>query len=144
MGDADSPLGTIGLIATTLYVSDLDASIAWYGEALGLEPTMVGKDGDRYASYVLGNAIVVLEPLRAALEPSPPGSESTTLNVIVDRDPVEVRDALMARGVRCGEVVTSGFVSFLMRDPDGNRFYITRPANEEARKNVADAAAGPG
>ncbi|HLX87582.1 MAG TPA: VOC family protein, partial [Acidimicrobiales bacterium] len=137
-------LGTIGLIATTLYVGDLDASIDWYRDVLGLEAAMVGKDGDRYASYVLGSAIVVLEPLRAALEPQAPGAESTTLNVIVDRDPFEVRTDLLGRGVPCSEVVTSpGFVSFLMRDPDGNRFYITRPANDDARQSVADFAAGP-
>lgn len=143
MGETGSPLGVVGLLATTLYVTDLDAAISWYGDVLGLEPAMVGMDGDRYASFVMGSAIVVLEPIGAALEPSPPGAESTTLNVIVDRDPLEVRTDLLARGVRCGEAVTSpNFVSFLMRDLDGNRFYITRPRTAEAQQHVADAAGG--
>ena len=46
---------------------------------------------------------------------------------MVDRDPAEVLADLMARGVTCGEVVHSGYVSFLMRDLDGNRFYVSRP-----------------
>ena len=127
------------MVATSLYVADLDAAIAWYGDTLGLEPMAVGKDGHRYASYSLGGAIVVLEPIEAALEPQALGNENTTLNVLVDDDPVAVREALLARGVSCTDLAISpNFVSFLMRDLDGNRFYVTRPSNEQASRAVAD------
>ena len=139
MGTPESPLGTIELMATTLYVADLDAAVAWYRESLGLEPVMAGSDAERYASYLFGAGIAVLEPLTAALEAAPPGAESTTVNVIVDRDPAEVREALLARGVRCGPLVVSPhYCSFLMRDLDGNRFYVTRGITEDARRSQAE------
>jgi catechol 2,3-dioxygenase-like lactoylglutathione lyase family enzyme len=124
---ADSPLGTIGMVAVTLYVADLDAALAWYADKFGLEPMNEGSDGHRFAAFSLGGSIVVLEPIAAALEPAARGAENTTLNVVVERDPAEVREELIGRGVACGEIVLSGFASFLVRDLDGNRFYITRP-----------------
>jgi catechol 2,3-dioxygenase-like lactoylglutathione lyase family enzyme len=134
MSDVEGPLGTVGLLAVTLYVSDLDAAIGWYGERLGLEPMSQGKDGHRFASFLIGGAIVVLEPIEAALEPKDPGSESTTLNVVTERDPAEVRAELVRRGVSCGEIVSSpNYSSFLMRDLDGNRFYVTKAHTEAAR-----------
>jgi len=138
MGESPSPLGSIQLAATSLYVADLDKSISWYKDKLGLEPMATGADGHRYASFSMGGAIVVLEPLEAALELSEPRAENTTVNLIVDRDPVEVRDDLVRRGVACGPLVSSNFVSFLIRDLDGNRFYVTRPTTEQARESVGE------
>lgn len=138
MGDTESPLGKIQLAATTFYVADLDAALGWYEEKLGLIPVSVGKDGHRYASFVLGSAILVLEPIEAALEPTKQGTENTTINLVVDADPLVVRDQLMQRDVPCGPAVVSNFISFLVRDLDGNRFYVTRPANEGAQEAVQD------
>ena len=113
----------------------------WYAEKLGLEPVSVAADGHPYAAFSMGGAVVVLEPIEAALEPAAPGAENTTLNVVVDRDPADVRAELVERGVTCGDLVVSpGFVSFLMRDLNGNRFYITRPATDEARRGVEEVA----
>jgi catechol 2,3-dioxygenase-like lactoylglutathione lyase family enzyme len=137
---SDSPLGNVGLVAVSLYVADLDAALAWYADNLGLTPMSVGSDGHRFAAFSIGGAIVVLEPIEAALEPGDLGTGNTTLNVMVDRDPVEVREELMARGVKCGELVLSNFVSFLVRDLDGNRFYISRAANDEAQRAVDEFA----
>jgi catechol-2,3-dioxygenase len=136
----ESPLGNVSLVAVTLYVSDLDKALAWYDEVLGLTPMNEGSDGHRFAAFSIGGVIVVLEPIEAALEPAPRGSENTTLNVMVDRDPVVVRDELVARGVACSDIVVSNFVSFLARDLDGNRFYISRAAHPEAQRGV-DATA---
>ncbi len=128
MSDAPSPLGKIELAATSFYVDDIDDAVRWYEEKLGLQPAMAGTDGHRYASFVLGGSFVVLEPREAALEAPEPGPEWTTVNLIVDRDPAEVRDELMGRGVPCGELVRSPhYLSFLVRDLAGNRFYVTRP-----------------
>jgi len=136
----EGPLGPVQLAATSLYVADLDAAVTWYREKLGLEPAMVGRDGDRYASYLLGGVFVVLEPVEAALEAAGPGGESTTVNVLVERDPAEVHAELVARGVTCGPIVRSpGFASFLVRDLDGNRFYVTRPHDAAARQAVEAA-----
>lgn len=134
----NSPLGNIELAATSLYVSDLDAAVSWYEEMLGLTPIAVGTDGHGYASFMMGAGIVVLEPLEAALEPAKPGQENTTVNLVVTRDPAEVRDDLLGRGVPCGPLVASpNFVSFLIRDLDGNRFYVTRPVSQQAKDSVS-------
>jgi catechol 2,3-dioxygenase-like lactoylglutathione lyase family enzyme len=140
MSSAEGPLGVVNMAATTLYVSDIDKAIDWYGDKLGLEPAMAGTDDFRYAGYLLGGVFVVLEPIEAAVEAVGPGAESTTVNVIVEKDPADVRDALMARGVACGPLGESpGFVSFLMRDLDGNRFYVTRPHSSDAQASVGRA-----
>ena len=133
----DSPLGNIELAATSFYVSDLDAAVAWYEEKLGLQPIVVGTDGHGYASFLMGAAIVVLEPFEAALELADAGGENTTINLVVSRDPAEVREDLTARGVTCGPLAPSpNFLSFLIRDLDGNRFYVTRPVSQEAKEAV--------
>ena len=144
MTESNNPLGLVHLAATTLYVRDLDAAVAWYREMLGLEPVVMGRDQHGYAAYQLGPSILVLEPVEAALEPQEPGSESATVNLVIDRDPAAVREELMRRGVTCGRIVPSpNFHSFLMRDLDGNRFYVTKPVTAEAQEQlettVADA-----
>ena len=129
-------MGRVELVATTLYVSNLPDAVSWYQDMLGLQPAAVGSDGHDYASFVMGSAIVVLEPIEAALEPTEMGRENTTVNLVVSRDPTEVRDDLIGRGVACGPLVKSNFLSFLVRDPDGNRFYITRPVSPQAEEAV--------
>lgn len=131
----NSPLGSVQLAATSLYVTDLDKAVAWYREKLGWEPMASGVDTHRYAAYLVGGTTVVLEPREAAMEPAEPGHESTTINLVVDRDPSEVRDDLIERGVSCGGLVPSpNYSSFLVRDLDGNRFYVTRPITAEAQR----------
>jgi catechol 2,3-dioxygenase-like lactoylglutathione lyase family enzyme len=128
MAADNSPLGTISMAATTLYVADLDASLEWYAEVLGLTPIMVGSDGHPYATFTLGGALVVLEPIEAAIDPTTPGAENTTINLLVDRPSAEVHADLIARGVACSDIVDSpGYCSFLFSDPDGNRFYAAQP-----------------
>jgi catechol 2,3-dioxygenase-like lactoylglutathione lyase family enzyme len=137
MSSAAGPLGEVAMIATTLYVADLDKAIEWYRDRLGLEPTTVGTDAFPFAGYLLGGAFVVLEPIEAAAEATGPGSGSTTINVVVNDDPIGIYGALSSRGVACSALGESpGYVSFLMRDLDGNRFYVTKPQNPEAQASV--------
>ena len=137
----NSPLGNVGMVAVSLYVADLDAALAWYAGTLGLAPMAIGSDGHQFAAFSVGGAIVVLEPIEAAIDPATRGAENTTLNVMVDRDPVEVRNELLERGVACSDIVESNYVSFLIRDPDGNRFYISRAATAEAQQAVETTTA---
>lgn len=140
MSSGEGPLGSVSMVATTLYVTDFDKAINWYRDKLGLEPAMAGTDGHRYAGYLLGGSFVVLEPIEAAIESVGPGAESTTVNVVIESDPAVVYDVLLARGVACtGLVESPGYVSFLLRDLDGNRFYVTRPRTSEAQESVRRA-----
>jgi catechol 2,3-dioxygenase-like lactoylglutathione lyase family enzyme len=141
MTPKSGPLGNIGLAATTLYVSNLDAAVAWYGEMLGLEPMSMGADAERYAAFLVGASILVLEPRSAAIDAAPPGAESTTVNLVVDEDPRAVHSELTRRGVVCSAVVDSPhYASFLVRDLDGNRFYVTRPVTAQAQQDLTEAA----
>jgi catechol 2,3-dioxygenase-like lactoylglutathione lyase family enzyme len=125
----DGVLAKVEMAAATFYVADLDAAVTWYADKLGLTPVSIGKDGHAYAVFQLGGTLVVLEPIEAALEPAPIGAESTTLNLVVKADAPAARSELIAKGVRCGEIVSSpGFHSFLFRDLDGNRYYFAQPA----------------
>jgi hypothetical protein len=82
-----------------------------------------------------------LEPIEAALEAAPPGSENTTINIMVSRDAREVRRELVRRGVRCSEMADSiHYSSFLIRDLDGNRFHISKPLSQRAEQEVATHA----
>lgn len=122
----------MSVAATTLYAADLDAAIRWYDQVLGLRPVMLGADGHRYATYQLGGSLLVLEPIDAAIDPASPGRESTTVNLVVDRDAAAIRADLLSRGVTCSEIVPSpNFCSFLFRDLDGNRFYAAQPVKED-------------
>jgi catechol 2,3-dioxygenase-like lactoylglutathione lyase family enzyme len=144
MAEAQGPLGEVALAATSLYVSDLDKAVAWYEDKLGLRPMTIGTDQHGYAAYAIGGAIVVLEPREAAMEAAEPGRESTTINLVVDRDPASVREDLVARGVACGALVPSpNFSSFLIRDLDGNRFYVTKPVTAEAKEALDDTSQRP-
>lgn len=141
MADGSSPLGNIGLAATTFYVSDLDAAVSWYGDVLGLEPMAVGADAERYAAFLVGASILVLEPRSAAIDPAVPGNESTTVNLVVDKDPAAVHDELTRRGASCSPILDSPhYSSFLVRDLEGNRFYVSRPVTAEALQDLSDAA----
>jgi catechol 2,3-dioxygenase-like lactoylglutathione lyase family enzyme len=142
MNVAAGSLGKISMAATTLYVSDLDNAIGWYRDKLGLEPATTGADEFRFAGYLLGGVFVVLEPLEAAAEPEGAGGGNTTVNLIVEDDPAALYDSLLARGVHCSSLGESpGFVSFLLRDLDGNRFYVTRPHSSEAQERVQSSIA---
>ena len=126
------PLGKISLAATTFYVADLDTAIDWYADVLGVQPTMTGTDGHRFAMYSFGAAVVVLEPTEAAIDPVERGAENATVNLVVDRTADDVRGDLLARNVRCSEVVPSPhYRSFLFRDLDGNRYYVAQPITQD-------------
>jgi catechol 2,3-dioxygenase-like lactoylglutathione lyase family enzyme len=142
MPEIQSPLGTVDAAVTSLYVADLDAAVRWYETVLGLLPLSVANVDDvhPHAAFHLGGSLVVLEPIEAALERAEPAAENTTINLLVRRDASQVRTELLRRGVRCSEMADSPhYSSFLMRDLDGNRFYISQPVSHEAQRDVADA-----
>ncbi|MBI2169424.1 MAG: VOC family protein [Actinobacteria bacterium] len=125
-------LGALSMAAASLYVADLDAALAWYREKLELEPIFEGKDEHRFATYQVGGFLFVLEPSQALWQGRGlTGSGAATVNLVTDRDPAELLGELRAAGVDCSDIVDSpGFSSFLFADPDGNRFYLTRPVRD--------------
>jgi catechol 2,3-dioxygenase-like lactoylglutathione lyase family enzyme len=122
-------LGPIAYAATTLYVDDLEASIAWYRRTLGLEPASVSHDEFAYARYRVGDLVFVLEPASAATDPHDSGrTGAAALNLVVQREPATIRAELLEDGVPCTDLKASPrFETFLVRDPDGHRIYVTKP-----------------
>jgi uncharacterized protein (DUF952 family)/catechol 2,3-dioxygenase-like lactoylglutathione lyase family enzyme len=122
-------LGRVVAGAVTLYVGDLDASIAWYRDLLGLEPVEVSADEFPYARFKFGQTTVVLEPAHAATDPHDSDrTGAAAVNLVVERDPAAIRTDLVDRGAVCTPLKRSpGFVTFLVRDPDGHRIYVTKP-----------------
>jgi catechol 2,3-dioxygenase-like lactoylglutathione lyase family enzyme len=120
------------MAATVLRVRDVDASVGWYREKLGLEPIHVGADGPEhpFASFSIAGSIVSLWQL-------PPGQahviEDNDTNsyvvVVMDSDLESIRSALAAKDVEVSEVRRSERNEFLwFYDLDGNRFELSRPS----------------
>lgn len=143
MGET-GPLGNLSMAADSLYVSDLDASIAWYRDTLGLVPIFEGTDEHRYATYQVGGFLFVLEPTQALWKGNGvTGSGAATINLVTDRSPADIREELAGKQVECSDIVDSpGFSSFLFTDPDGNRFYVTCPRTKKAKAEVDTAVSG--
>jgi catechol 2,3-dioxygenase-like lactoylglutathione lyase family enzyme len=121
------------MAATVLRVRDVDASVGWYREKLGLEPIHVGADGPEhpFASFSIAGSIVSLWQL-------PPGQDraidaadtSSYVVVVVNADLEPVREALAADGVTVTEVRRSAQNEFVwFYDLEGNRFELSRPAH---------------
>lgn len=127
-------LGPVIAAAVTLYVRDLDASIDWYRDVLGLEPASVSQDEFPYARYHVGGLAFVLEPAHAATDPHDSDrTGAAAVNLVVERQPAAIRAELADRGVSCTELKTSPrFETFLVRDPDGHRIYVTKPTGPRA------------
>lgn len=85
-------------LGAVIPVPDLEAAVAFFGAALGLEPTFV--DGDRWAQFDLGDQ-------RVALAGADAPADVPGLMVKV-RDVAAARDALVARGARAGPCERGG------------------------------------
>jgi catechol 2,3-dioxygenase-like lactoylglutathione lyase family enzyme len=122
----------VSYAAVTLYVDDIDVSVRWYADVLGLHPADRAADEFPYARYEVGRLALVLEPAYAATDPvDSDRTGAAALNLVVDRDPADIRNGLVAQGVDCTEIHESPkFATFLLRDPDGHRLYVTRPRRD--------------
>lgn len=105
----------------TILVSNMDASVRFYTETLGLR--LGYRFGDHFASILAGNGLTI--GLHPAGDQAPrKGSMSIGLELSGSMDDA-VRE-LAAKGVRFGGEAREGkagrFVSF--EDPDGNPLYL--------------------
>jgi catechol 2,3-dioxygenase-like lactoylglutathione lyase family enzyme len=123
------------MVSTILRVRDVDASVRWYREKLGLEPVHVGADGQEHpiAVYTIAGSVVTLWQLPAGQERTREDNDRNTYVVAVLNGALEcARDELVARGVDVGDIRRSANNEFLwFHDLDGNRFELSRPLNQE-------------
>jgi catechol 2,3-dioxygenase-like lactoylglutathione lyase family enzyme len=116
-----------------LPVTDMERSIAYYEEALGLRPAWRTADGD-LAAMASGEIETLL--LVSWTGDSPPPTVSAYVYV---EDP----DALSAEYLQAGADIVdpvatrlSGMRDFVVQDPDGHRFTLGR--GDEKLRDVAD------
>jgi catechol 2,3-dioxygenase-like lactoylglutathione lyase family enzyme len=123
------------MVSTILRVRDVDASVRWYREKLGLEPVHLGADGQEHpiAVYTIAGSVVTLWQLPAGQDRTREDNDRNTYVVAVLDGALEsARDELIARGVDVGEIRRSANNEFLwFNDLDGNRFELSRPLNRE-------------
>ncbi len=109
----------------TVYVSNMDASVRFYTEALGLK--LQYRFGDHWASVEVGKGLTIgLHPASAQQPPGRKGSMSIGLELTGSIH--DAMRALQAKGVKFSPVINDGkagsFAGF--EDPDGNPLYLAQ------------------
>jgi catechol 2,3-dioxygenase-like lactoylglutathione lyase family enzyme len=112
---------------TTIYVANIEVSIRFYTETLGLKLRM--RAGDKWAEIDAGPGLVIgLHPVEPGQTPKPGVQGSLAIGFNVTQDLDQVVSALARRGVRFhGPVVDDEHVRLaFFDDPDGNGLYLAQ------------------
>jgi len=112
---------TRGLDHVYYWVTDMDRSVRFYRDVLGL--TLSRRDGDEWAEFETGGARVALHAARGSGQAGGPGGATAVFQV----DDLDAAKAgLGAKGVEFGhEAEVKGFARFAsFTDPDGNTLQI--------------------
>jgi predicted enzyme related to lactoylglutathione lyase len=113
----------------TVFVSELDRSIRFFTETLGL--ALEQRFGDHWASVKAANGLTV--GLHPASEESPAGRKgSITIGFNLDEPIDTVVDRLKDQGVKfTKEIFQDGYSRIAyFADPDGNEFYMIELKSE--------------
>ncbi|SEH28477.1 VOC family protein [Rhizobium sp. NFR12] len=126
-----------GILETALYVDDLDAAEAFYGELLGLERVL--RAGDRHVFYRCGPGILLIfnraETLKSPPDdalPVPPHGTTGPGHVCFRMDGPAI-DRMVEKLNKAGIVMESDFRwptgarSLYFRDPAGNSLECAEP-----------------
>ncbi|WP_430250578.1 VOC family protein [Neorhizobium sp. DAR64860/K0K1] len=126
-----------GILETALYVDDLDAAEAFYGELLGLERVL--RAGDRHVFYRCGPGILLIfnraETLKSPPDdalPVPPHGTTGPGHVCFRMDGPAI-DRMVEKLNKAGIVIESDFRwptgarSIYFRDPAGNSLECAEP-----------------
>lgn len=108
-------------------VSDLEKSITFYRDGLGLTPAFdfIDKEGKRYGIYLKAGGRTFVELFAGKPEPRAEGQSFGHICLEVDDINTTVTD-LKSRGVDVGEISLGMDNSYQawFSDPDGNRFEL--------------------
>jgi catechol 2,3-dioxygenase-like lactoylglutathione lyase family enzyme len=116
-----------GVAHIAFTVRDLEASLAFYRDQLGLTPAfdMENKEGRRVAVYLHAGGRTFVEIVQG--DPVPPDYRSTFRHLCLEVDDLETTAAaLRERGVEVSEVhqgITGCMIAFIA-DPDNNRIEL--------------------
>ena len=110
----------------TVYVTNMDRSVRFYQEALGLN--LAYRFGDHWASLEVGKGLTIgLHPMGAVPSPEQRNG-SPAIGLELDGKIEDAVKTLEARGVHFEGIADEGkagrFAHF--RDPDGNQLYLAQ------------------
>jgi len=126
-----------GILETALYVDDLNAAEAFYGELLGLERVL--RAGDRHVFYRCGPGILLIFNRAETLKPPPddalpvPPHGTTGPGHVCFRMDGPAIDRMVEKLNKAGIVIESDFRwptgarSIYFRDPAGNSLECAEP-----------------
>ena len=109
----------------TVMVSNMDASVRFYTEVLGMKLT--ARFGDHWATVDAGRGLIIGLHPASSKYPAPGTKGGTLIGLEIDEPIQQVVDRLTGQGVRfLGPIVNDGFAgSFAdFEDPDGNWIYL--------------------
>ena len=111
----------------TIYVADMDRSVSFYTETLGLR--LAFRAGDHWASIDAGDGLQLGLHPTGPRSPVPGTTGAVTVGLAVDEPIEEVVSTLEQRGVVfAGPVVDEGQLKLaFFTDPDGNGLYLAQP-----------------
>jgi catechol 2,3-dioxygenase-like lactoylglutathione lyase family enzyme len=109
----------------TVMVSNMDASVRFYTEVLGMKLT--NRFGDHWATVDAGKGLIIGLHPASPKYPAPGAKGGMLIGLEIDEPIQRIVDRLQGKGVRFLGPVTKdeGAGSFAdLEDPDGNRIYL--------------------
>ena len=127
----------------TVMVSNMDASVRFYTEVMGMKLT--NRFGDHWATVDAGSGLVIGLHPASPKYPAPGTRGGTLIGLEIDEPIQHVVDRLQAKGVRfLGPIVNdAGAGSFAdLEDPDGNFIYLWETNHDMMEENAAQYSHG--
>jgi catechol 2,3-dioxygenase-like lactoylglutathione lyase family enzyme len=123
----------------TVMVSNMDASVRFYTEVLGMKLT--NRFGDHWATVDAGGGLVIGLHPASAKYPAPGTKGGTLIGLEIDEPIQRVVDRLRGKGVRfLGPIINdAGAGSFVdLEDPDGNFIYLWEVIRGMIEENASE------
>ena len=124
----------VELATVAIRVRDLDASVNWYRDMLGIEPVSQGADGDTppYAAYVIGGMVITVWQLAKGDRRDPAENDRNSYLIFVWGGDIEaLYNHLVAAGVHTEPLRNSANNRFFwFYDLDDNRWEVSQATTD--------------
>jgi len=135
-------LDDVEMATVVLRVADLERSVEWYREKLGLAPLHRGADGNTppYAVYDVSGVIVTVWQLWEGQDRANENNDRNSYVILVyGGDIVALHQRLVTAGVKTDAMRDSANNRFFwFYDPDNKRREVSQPTTDEQRAAAAE------